>query len=383
MQANDVDLPRLRRLAGLRAPAGARVLSLFVNLDPQELGTQPARSSVMTSVLDEAERRERELDLDHAAQRSLRADLARAREALTGDGFSAKGAQGLALYACEPAGLFELLRLPRPVDAEVVVDDAPHVAPLVGLATRERVAVLLVSRRSGRILEGTVDALQEVEQVQDDTHGRHSQGGWSQLRYERSVDEDTKTHLHRAADALLHRFQRRPFARLLIAATDEVLAAVRGGLHPYLRDRVAGRIAVDVDASSPDDVREAAQAALEEVDRERERELLGRLVSDLGRPGRPAAGGLDDVLGALNEQRVETLLYADGFEAGGVVDPRSGWLGVAEAASPIDGGPVDRRASILEDAVHAAILQSAEVWRVRFDADALREGDGIAAILRF
>jgi hypothetical protein len=65
------------------------------------------------------------------------------------------------------------------------------------------------------------------------------------------------------------------------------------------------------------------------------------------------------------------------------VDPRSGWLGVAEATSPIDGGPVEQRANVLEDAVHAAILQSAEVWRARFDADALRERGGIAAILRF
>jgi peptide chain release factor subunit 1 len=383
VQVSDVDLPRLRRLAGLRAPGGARVLSVFVNLDPQELGIQPARSSAMTSVLDEADRRERDLDLDHAARQALRADVARAREALTGDDFSAKGAQGLALYACEPAGLFELLRLPQPVDAEVIVDETPHVAPLVGLATRERIAVLLVSRRSGRILEGTVDALREVEQVQDDTHGQHQQGGWSQLRYERSVDEDTKTHLRRAADVLLRRFQRRPFARLLIGAADEMVGAVRDGLHPYLRERVAGRIPVDVDLSSPDDVREAARAVLEEIDRERERELLSRLVSDLERPGRSAAGGLDDVLGALNEQRVETLLYADGFAAKGVIDPRSGWLGVAEATSPIDGGSVEERANVLEDAVHAAILQSAELWRVRFDADALRDRDGIAAILRF
>jgi hypothetical protein len=66
VQVSDVDLERLRALAAVRAPEGAQVLSLFLNLDPQELGTGEARASVITSVLDEAARREAELrDLSH------------------------------------------------------------------------------------------------------------------------------------------------------------------------------------------------------------------------------------------------------------------------------------------------------------------------------
>jgi hypothetical protein len=48
MQANDLTPERLRRLAGIRA-GDAKVLSLFVNLDPREFATAPARSTEVRS----------------------------------------------------------------------------------------------------------------------------------------------------------------------------------------------------------------------------------------------------------------------------------------------------------------------------------------------
>ena len=51
MQANDITHERLRRLAGIRA-GEAKVLSLFLSLDPREFATAPARSTEVRSVLD-------------------------------------------------------------------------------------------------------------------------------------------------------------------------------------------------------------------------------------------------------------------------------------------------------------------------------------------
>src|SRR6266516_1056036 len=99
MQMNDLDHARLRRLAALR-PDAARVLSIYVDLDPAQFGTQPARASQIGSLLDEADRRARETELNHAARVALRADGERVRELLRGNGFSAKGAHGLAIFAC-------------------------------------------------------------------------------------------------------------------------------------------------------------------------------------------------------------------------------------------------------------------------------------------
>ena len=61
----------------------------------------------------------------------------------------------------------------------------------------------LVSRRSARVLSGPADRLEERQRIEDNVHGQHDQGGWSQARHERSVDKDADDHLRRVAEMLL------------------------------------------------------------------------------------------------------------------------------------------------------------------------------------
>ena len=75
-------------------------------------------------MIDDAARRIRENDgLSHDAQKALEEDVRRADSFLRD--FSPKGAHGLALFACGPEDLFEAIRLPRPIDTRVVIDDTP------------------------------------------------------------------------------------------------------------------------------------------------------------------------------------------------------------------------------------------------------------------
>jgi peptide chain release factor subunit 1 len=359
MQVSEVDADVLRRLAELRAPEGTRVLSLYLNLDPSEIPTGEARATAITSVVDDARRRAEDADLGHDARIALREDVERAREALTSDDLP-QGAHGLAVFAAKPANLFEVLRLPRHVDNDVAVAPRAHIEPLAPFAEREPLAIVLADRREGRILVGTRDALVERKPIRDDTHGQHDQGGWSQLRYERSVEEEAQAHVRRVVDALVRRHDEEPFAHVLLGAPDEVIGALRDALPQRLRERVAGRIAVSVSPAqaTSDDVLGAALEQLDHVDRAREREALDRVAAGLGSPGGHAVAGLDEVLRALEERRVETLLYSDAFAAG------------------------DGNADTLDEAIAATVAQSAHVMRVRFhdDLDAL---GGVAALLRF
>src|SRR3954451_14229404 len=98
MQTNELDRRKLRELADLR-PDGAKVLSLYLNLDPTEFASAQARSTEMSSLLDEADRRLRNGDaLSHAEKVQLREDVERVREYFRSPDFSAKGAHGLAIF---------------------------------------------------------------------------------------------------------------------------------------------------------------------------------------------------------------------------------------------------------------------------------------------
>jgi peptide subunit release factor 1 (eRF1) len=381
MQTDELRGDLLRRLADLR-PDGARVLSLFLNLDPSQFGTARARATEINSLLDQAERCVRDGDgLTHEQQGELRKDVERARDFFTGADF--EGAHGFAVFVCGPAGLFEPVKLPRPIDTRACVDDSPLVEPLAELGMRGTWCVLLVNRQVARMLRGSPDRLDELPPIRDEVHRQHDQGGWSQARYQRSVDKEVQDHLKRAADVVLRRFQRSPFQRMLLGGPEEILSDVEQRLHPYVRERVAGRLKVDVANSSADAVREAAAPVMDEVDRAREREALDRLEEGVGAGGRGTAG-LDDTIGALNERRVETLLLVEGLSASGVYCRSCGWVGVEELRTcPADGGELERRDDVVESAIELAILQSAEVLVARHHGDELERRGGIGALLRF
>src|SRR3954454_13473790 len=105
MQTNELNIEKLRQLARLRPGNGTGVLSLFLNLDPSEFATPPARETEIRSLIDAAERSLRDAgQLSHDGRESLKRDISRAREYLSGADFS--GAHGLALFCSEAADLF-------------------------------------------------------------------------------------------------------------------------------------------------------------------------------------------------------------------------------------------------------------------------------------
>ncbi|MEA2389157.1 MAG: peptide chain release factor subunit 1 [Thermoleophilaceae bacterium] len=387
MQTNDLSNDLLRRLADFHptAPSGAQpplVLSLFLNLDPSQFGTQPARATEINSLLDQADRTTREAgDLTHDQHKALHADLERARRFFEGADF--EGAHGLALYVCGPADLFEAIKLPRPVDTRACVNDSPFVEPLAELAMRGTWAVLLVNRQSARMFRGSPDGLQELPPIVDEVHRRHDQGGLSQARYQRSVDKEVQDHLKHVAEVVLRRFRHSPFQRVLLGGPEEILSDVEQRLHPYVREKIVGHVKVDVENTNAEGVRTAAAPAMEEIDRKREREAFERLEEAIGAGGRGTAG-LDETIGALNERRVETLLVVEHLGAPGVHCPTCGWVGVEELSiCPIDGGELRREDDVVESAIELAILQSAEVLVARHEPEELERRGGMAALLRF
>jgi peptide chain release factor subunit 1 len=385
MQINELRDERLRELTRIH-PDGARVLSVFVNFDPGTFAAPPARATEISSVIDDARRRIRGDDgLSHEERKALDEDVERADSFLRD--FSPKGAHGLALFACGPAGLFEAIRLPRPVQTRVAIDDSPFIEPLVELlGTSGNWMVVLVNRQVGRMLRGDRDHLDELAVIQDDVHGQHSQGGWSQARYQRSVDEDVQDHFKNVADAVFVHYKRHSFDRLLLGGPTDALTDFEGKLHAYLKERLAGRIDIDVENSSADDVAAAAGSKIAAFEQAAEREALDRLREGVSKGTRGAAG-LDDVLAALNERRVETLLVNQGFAANGCSCPQCGSVYSQDGGKcPADGSELDCRDDVLESAVRLAVEQSAKVLVFDYDDDNRAEleshGD-IAAVLRF
>ena len=379
MQVTAPDRDALRRLAEVRLDRPV-VLSLYLDLDPAQFATPPARATAIRSLLDEAERRLRERDgLAHQDRADLHASLERAAALLQND-LPTEGAQSVAVFASNASGLFEVLALPRPVPSRVAIGRSPLVGPLARLERRERWCVALVSRRDARIFRGSPESLREVEQIHDVVFGQHDQGGWSQARYQRGIEKEKDDHLRHTAEVLMKHFKRRPFQRLILGGPREVVADFESKLHDYLSGLLGGRIEVDVDTATPEQVLAKTQPLFEEIEEQREAAALDRL----GEGGR-AAFNLEEVLRALNERRVECLLLDERFAAPGTICPECGWLGPeGERTCPVDGRELEQLDDLTDAAIELTLQQSAEILAVRRRREELQErAGGIAAMLRF
>jgi peptide chain release factor subunit 1 len=366
------------------------VVSLFLDLDPSQFGTIPARASQVRSLLDTAERDGRGAgeSLSHGDRTALESDLQRLEEYLGSDELPVSGARALAVFCSGQDDLFEAVALHDPTPSRAVIAATPFVEPLVAGPGDERTAVALVSRRMGRILVGDPHDLREAEDVADNVRGQHSRGGWSQANYERSADNEAEQHFRHVADELYRSWQCEAFGRLVLGGPAEDVKRFSEDLHNDLRPALMQEsLDLDVDTASLAAVGEALSPLLARAHAADREKALVELENRLGAGG-AATRGLEATLAALAERRVETLLLALNFNASGARCPRCGLLyPEGTDACPADGEAVVPIGNLREAAVEAAVLQDARVMVIGEGSEperpALHRGGGIAALLRF
>jgi peptide chain release factor subunit 1 len=361
------------------------VVSLYLDLDPERFATPPARSSQINSLVDEAHREVEANDrLGHEERLALREDLERIREYLHSPEPPFKGARALAVFCSLRDDLFEVVQLTRPTQGRVVIERTPYIEPLIAGALERRWCVALVNRREARLLTGPADRLSELKHIVDNVHGQHDQGGWSQANYERSYEKEADDHLRHVAELLHRRWRAARYDRLALGGPVEDVARLEGFLHQDIRPLLVGeRVDVDMSSANEEQIRAAVSKLVEEDERRRERDALDRLATGIGAPEGHGVGGPEDVLAALNERRVETLLLEPGFDCPGGRCPNCGLLTLErEGECPADGTPLEEVEHMREAVVEAAIAQDAEVMVVsRYpNLGPLR---GIGALLRF
>lgn len=332
-----------------RAGESGPVLSVFVRLDLPEVPTERSREEELASRLEEAEEKLRAEGGEGGGDPGEL--FGRVRATLDGVTFEDPGIRGVGVVCpAEGAPRAYALRRQPSFDVACSLRQGPALEPLVEALPGPAWGVAAIDRHRGRLFRGGELGLVEVGEVEDEVHRWHRQGGWSQSRYQRGIEKETRDHVERVCERLLALHERTPFDAVAVLASGEIWSMVERALHPYLRERLAGHLAVDVGEESAEQIHTRLGELLAAGRAARVEAALARLRRDRG-TGLTAVGS-GPVEAALGERRVETLLVAEGSSE----DP-------------------------VEAAVEAAIAQGAEVLVAA--PEALTELDGIAALLRY
>ncbi|MGI8684238.1 MAG: hypothetical protein ACR2MO_03955 [Acidimicrobiales bacterium] len=291
--------------------------------------------------------------------------------------------RGVAMFSCVPGGLWSVVELPVAVRNQIVVNATPHIRQLEAvLDNNERFGVLLADRQRARMFVFELGELVDKSELFD-VLPRHEddKGDWDKDHVRDHTADAALHHLKRAADVAFSVFQEQDFDHLIVGAPDEIANEVERLLHSYLKDRLAARISVPVNASDTV-ICEAALEVEARVEREKEARAVARLRDAVG-SGNGGVAGLAPVLAALVERRVETLLVSDGFESPGWRCHTCGYVAVRGPACPVcPSSTMAKVDDVVEEAVEEALAQSCRVEVVVGDAD-LDVLGCIGALLRF
>ena len=373
----DFDQALVRKLAEW-TPGSCPVTTLYVSVDGR---TRPRRQDVALAVDGLLKRvGDQAAELDDSARQSVAGDAQAMRRYVRED-FDRQAHRGLAMFSATAAGLWEAVLTPRTLRERAVVAPHPDLLQLEALLeVYESFCTALVDSEKARIFLAEVGRIEERSDLFDDVPGRHDQGGWSQARYRRHIDEHRQKHLKHVADALFRFFKRRRFDHLILGGPEEVVKELEVELHDYLRRRVRARIALPITATV-DEVLSRSLALEEEIERGRERGVVERVAAEAA-ADRAAVAGLRRTLTALGNGRVDTLVVALAFAAPGHECPSCGALRETGGRCPACGERLREVDDVVEAAVALALRNGARVETVTEDG-ALDEIGGIGALLRF
>jgi len=198
---------------------------------------------------------------------------------------------GVAVFACSKAGEYRVVRSHLPLEQFFACADRPLLRAVAERAHEGEPALLaLVSGDAGRLVEYDMGGLgREFSFTDDEFPGRHDQGGWSQGRYQRHVEEHVNRNLRRLAEHLVRWADERRVVRVVLSGPDQLL----GAFEPLLPKRLAGAVCarLHLDPNAPQDVIHAEVLAAVREGREREdRDAVENLLNKVRGAGRGVVG---------------------------------------------------------------------------------------------
>jgi peptide chain release factor subunit 1 len=369
----------VRRLAEYRAEQGTAI-SLYVDLAPSDSPTPRDAASRVSALLADGHKDGAARELSHAEKEALKKDFERIERYFVQE-FERDGAHGFALFCAGLDGVWIPLQLPDPVPDGIKVERDFYLEPLAPLVGRgDGALVAVVNRERGSVYRLQGGRLVEAADLSEEQPRRHDQGGWSQARFQRHIDELAAEHFRAVAEQIDRRVRAAKGTKVVIACPEEVRAEFEHLLSQEARHGLAGWAAVEAHAGPPE-VLAAVKPVLERAREEGESAQLDRFREEHGRQGR-AVGGWAGTLEAASDARVEVLLYSDGAQRPAWQCPRCGRAAAEGGSCPLDGTELEERAEGLDVALHQTLAHGGSVCVIgaRHDLDPL---EGIGALLRF
>ncbi|HEX8097719.1 MAG TPA: Vms1/Ankzf1 family peptidyl-tRNA hydrolase, partial [Pyrinomonadaceae bacterium] len=239
-------------------PAPFPFISLYLNAQADQHG----RNTYGGFVRRELAQRARTFAPHSAERESFDRDVERVTTYL--DNEVRPSANGIAVFACAGADdFFEAAQLDAPVERNrLFVFNQPHLYPLARLMDQyPRYAVLLADTNVARIFVFGRGRKIDEQEIQNVKTQRGQMGGWSQMRYQRHVENYHEQHAKECVEMLGRVVEAENIERVILAGTEEtIIPLLKSEMPQQLADKVVDAVTLEVNAPEHEVLEETTKA---------------------------------------------------------------------------------------------------------------------------
>jgi len=292
--------------------------------------------------------------------------------------------RGVAIFSCSAAGFFQTFEFHVPFEENFLfVFDRPHLYPLIKLVSQNhRFAVAQTDTNSAHIYIFDRGERFFRDDIQNVKTSRTDVGGWSQMRFQRHVENFHHQHAKEVATELEKLIRDERIDDLVLAGDETVIIPLlRAELSKELEEKVIGVLPLNADAPEHE-VKEAAETLVHRHNALNDLEQI-KLLKEQDHPAGRAVTSFSKVLTALLNGQVQELYIAADF---GSIDYNVGEVNkiLKDYGPGIDVNlPNAKRAGLIIDELLKLAAESAEDIRFIEDESLIKEAGGVGALLRY
>ena len=223
-------------------PNGFPFISLYLNLQPDQHG----RDHFMPFVRKEFAERAKSFPKNSLELASFKLAVTRIMSYLRNE--VRPSANGVAVFACAGADVyFKTVQLDAPIQKHRLhISDRPHLYPLARVIDQHpRYVALLSDTNAARLFVFDLGKVLSSKEVQQPKLSRTQVEGWSQMRYQRHVDNYYQHHAKEVVEMLDSVVREEAAEHIILAGDDVIIPLLRAHLPVHLEKKVidAGTLA--------------------------------------------------------------------------------------------------------------------------------------------
>jgi peptide chain release factor subunit 1 len=163
-----------------------------------------------------------------------------------------QGVDGIAIFSCSAANTFLTYPSIMPFENEFFLFSLPVLRPLVRLSSQyQDTLAVMVETDSAKLFEISLEGLLAEFSIESYVPGRHDQGGWAQMRYQRHIRDHMNKHHREVSEQLTELFDTGKWKRVVLIGQDRTLANFKSFLPERVKQQITDIFSMDFSVYNP------------------------------------------------------------------------------------------------------------------------------------